>query len=139
MLSEEKIDYHENNHKIIKVHTAEEFALWARMVNDILMGGHTAIHLVNHFVWCEKLGVKCYILYHDDTPVSVTAIMDNNGAVSLEFVGTIPEMRRKGFARAVCEKAVSDAFADGASIITIRAINRAAERLYQSLGFKVYG
>ena len=64
--------------------------------------------------------------------------MDNNGFDSLEFVGIIPEMRRKGFAKAVCEKAVSDAFADSVSIITIRAINRAAARLYQSVGFKAY-
>ncbi|MDE7293158.1 MAG: GNAT family N-acetyltransferase [Oscillospiraceae bacterium] len=138
MLPEEQREYCENNHKIIKVQTAEEFALWARMVNDILAGGHTDIHPVNHFIWCEKMGVKCYILYHDNIPVSVTAIMDNNGAASLEFVGTVPEMRGKGFARAVCSKAVSDAFANGASIITIRAINRKAERLYQSVGFKTY-
>lgn len=139
MLSEEKIEYQENDHKIIRVRTAEEFAIWAQMANDILAGGHTDIHPVNHFVWCEKMGMKCYILYHDNTPVSVASIMDNNGVDSLEFVGTIPEMRRNGFAKAVCEKAVSDAFADGASIITIRAINRAAARLYQSVGFKIYG
>lgn len=72
MLSEEKIEYQENDHKIIKVHTAKEFA-------------------------------KCYILYHDNVPVSVASIMDNNGAASLEFVGTVPEMRRKGFAKAICE------------------------------------
>lgn len=138
MLPEEKIEYQENNYKIIKVHTAEEFAVWARMVNDILAGGHTDIHLVNHFIWCEKMGVKCYILYHNDIPASVTAIMNNNGAASLEFVGTAPEMRRKGYAKAVCEKAVSDAFADGTSIITIRAINRSAARLYQSIGFTAY-
>ncbi|MDE6421457.1 MAG: GNAT family N-acetyltransferase [Lachnospiraceae bacterium] len=138
MLSEEKMEYPENDHKIIKVHTAEEFAIWAQLVNDILAGGHTDIHPVNHFVWCEKCGVKCYILYHDNVPVSVASIMDNNGAASLEFVGTVPEMRRKGFAKAICEKAVSDAFADGSSIITIRAINRAAARLYQSVGFKAY-
>lgn len=77
-------------------------------------------------------------MYRDNNPVSVAAIMDNNGAASLEFVGTIPEMRKKGFARAVCEKAVCDAFCDGASIITIRAINAAAARLYQSIGFKAY-
>ena len=139
MLPEEKTEYHENDHKIIKVSTVEEFAVWAQTAKDILAGGHTDIHPVNHFVWCEKMGMKCYILYHGSTPVSVASIMDNNGVDSLEFVGTIPEMRRKGFARAVCEKAVSDAFADGASIITIRAINRAAARLYQSVGFKIYG
>ena len=84
------------------------------------------------------MGVKCYILYHDNNPVSVAAIMDNNSAASLEFVGTIPEMRKKGFAKAVCEKAVCDAFADGATIITIRAVNRAVANLYQSIGFKAY-
>ncbi|MDE6764199.1 MAG: hypothetical protein K2N26_08290 [Oscillospiraceae bacterium] len=47
-------------------------------------------------------------------------------------------MRNKGFAKAVCEKAVYDAFADGASIITLRAINRSMERLYRSIGFKAY-
>lgn len=139
ILSEEKKEYDENDYRIIKVHTAEEFAIWAQMVNDILAGGHTDIHPVNHFIWCEKMGVKCYIMYYDNTPVSVASIMDNNGVDSLEFVGTIPEMRRKGFAKAVCEKAVSDAFADGASIVTVRAINRAAARLYQSMGFKAYG
>lgn len=139
MLFEEKTEYQENDHKIIRVRTAEEFAVWAQMANDILAGGHTDIHPVNHFIWCEKMGMKCYILYHDNTPVSVASIMDNNGVDSLEFVGTVPKMRKKGFAKAVCEKAVSDAFADGASIITIRAINRAAARLYQSVGFKIYG
>ncbi len=138
ILSEEKTEYDENNYRIIQVHTAEEFAVWAQMVNDILAGGHTDIHPVNHFIWCEKMGVKCYIMYYDDTPVSVASIMDNNGVDSLEFVGTIPEMRMKGFAKAVCEKAVSDAFADRASIITIREINREAARLYQSIGFKAY-
>ena len=33
---------------------------------------------VIHFIWCEKMVVKCCILYHDDIPVSVTAIIDNN-------------------------------------------------------------
>ena len=138
ILPEEKEEYCENSHKIIRVDSAEEFALWARITNDIFSGGYPDIHPVNHFIWCEKFGVKCYILYHGGVPVSVAAIMDNNGAASLEFVGTIPEMRKKGFARAVCEKAVCDAFSDGAFIITVRAINAAAARLYGSVGFKAY-
>lgn len=138
MLPEDRKEHCENSHKIIKVHSAEEFALWARITNDILSGGYPDIHPVNHFVWCEKMGVKCYILYHGDVPVSVAAIMDNKGAASLELIGTIPEMRRKGFAKAICKKAVYDAFADGASIITIRAVNAAAARLYGTVGFKVY-
>lgn len=138
MLPEEKPEYQKNARKIITVNTAEEFAVWAKTANDIFSGGRTDIHPVNHFVWCEKKGVKCYILYHEGAPVSIAAIMDNNGADSLEFVGTVPEMRGKGFAKAVCEKAVSSAFDGGASIITARAVSRTAAKLYQSIGFKAY-
>lgn len=120
------------------MHSAEEFALWAQITNNIFSGGYPDIHPVNHYTWCEKKGVKCYILYHDNIPASVAAIMDNNGAASLEFVGTIPRMRKKGYAKAICEKAICDAFADGASIITLRAINRTAAKMYRSIGFKAY-
>ena len=138
MLPEEKRKCYENNNKIIKIHSAEEFALWAQMTNDLLAGGYPDIHPVNHFTLCEKESLKCYIMYHDNIPVSVAAIMDNNGIASLEFVATIPEMRKKGFAKAVCEKAVYDAFSNGASIITVRAINAVAGKLYKSIGFKAY-
>lgn len=139
ILPEEKREFHENNHKIIKVHSPEEFALWAQLTNDIFSGGYPDIHPVNHFTWCEKRNVKCYIMYHDNIPVSVASIMDNKGIASLEFVATIPEMRRKGFAKAVCETAINEAFSDGASIITTRSINASAAKLYQSIGFKFYG
>lgn len=138
MLPEDRKEYCESCHQIIRVHSADEFALWAKISNDIFAGGYPDIHPVNHFVWCEKSGVKCYILYHGEVPVSIAAIMDNNGAASLEFVGTVPEMRKRGFAKAVCEKAISDAFADGASIVTLRAVNAATARLYGSMGFKAY-
>ena len=138
MLPEEQKEYRGNNHKIIRVNSAGEFALWAQTVNNIFSDGYPDIHPVNHFIWCEKRGVKCYILYHDNIPVSVAAIMNHNGVASLEFVGTIPEMRKRGLAKAVCEKAVYDAFSDGASILTIRAVNTEVARLYQSIGFKAY-
>lgn len=130
-------EYHEINDKLIRVRSAEEFALWAETTNGIFSDGYPNIHPVNHFNWV-KSGAKCYILYHDDIPASVAAVMDNGVAASLEFVGTVPEMRKRGLAGTVCERAVSDAFADGAFIITLRASNRAAARIYQALGFKAY-
>ena len=65
-------------------------------------------------------------------------VIDNDGIASLEFVATVPEMRRRGFAREVCEKAIYDAFMDGAKIVTVRAINAVAGKVYQSIGFKAY-
>ena len=123
---------------IVRVQTPEEFAVWAKISNDILSGGLPDIHPVFHYPLCREKMMKCYTLYVGNEPVAVCAILDNHGIASLEFVAVLPEMRRKGYAKAVCKKAVGDAFADGAKIVTVRAINPAVSLLYHSLGFTVY-
>lgn len=139
ILPEQKRECPLNSRSVIQVRSAGEFAVWAQIANDILAGGMPDMHPVHHFALCEKKLMKCYVMYHDGVPVSAAAIMDNHGIDSLEFVATIPEMRRRGFARAVCAKAVYDAFSDGASIVTVRAVNAAARKLYEAVGFTVYG
>lgn len=138
VLPEEKTDCCGTDNSIIKVRSAQEFAVWAQIANDVLSGGAPDIHPAHHFPLCEKGMLNCYMMYRDNTPVSVAAIMNDHNIASLEFVATIPEMRRKGLARAVCEKAVCDAFSNGAKIVTVRAINLAAANLYRSVGFKAY-
>lgn len=138
LLPDEKTDFHADNDKIIQVQSAEDFALWAQVTNNLLAGGYPDMHPVYHYPLCKKGFMKCYIMYHNNVPVSVASTMNNHGIVSLEFVATIPEMRRQGFAKSVCEKAVNDALADGAKIITVRAANAAAGRLYQAVGFQAY-
>lgn len=138
MLPEEKLLYHTGSAKIVQVQSAGEFAVWAKIANDILAGGKPDMHPVYHYPLCEKGLMQCYVLYDGNTPVSVASIMNNDGIASLELVAAIPEMRRRGFAKAVCEKAICDTFARGAKIITVRAVNAAAGRLYQSMGFKAY-
>lgn len=124
--------------QIIRVQSAEEFALWAKLTNDLMAGGRPDLHPVYHYPLCQKGLMKCYVLYHDHTPAAVASVMDNNGIDSLEFVATVPQMRRRGFAREICARAVCDAFAGGAKIITLRAVNAAASKLYESIGFQVY-
>lgn len=124
--------------KVIKVNSVEEFALWAKINNDVLAGGYADMHPVYHYPLCQKGLLHCYIAYNGDEPVAVASIMSNEGVASLEFVATVPEARRKGYARAVCEKAVEDAFAAGARIVTVRAANLAAGKLYEKIGFKAY-
>lgn len=138
MLPDEKPDCDVNHVEIMKANSAEEFANWTQVPNDILAGGYPDMHPVYHYHLCEEEIMKCYMIYHDGVPVSAAATMDNHGIVSLEFVATIPEMRRKGYAKAVCTKAVRDAFSDGAQIVTVRAINGIAAKLYESIGFKAY-
>ena len=122
---------------ITRVKTAAEFKIWAEMANRVFASGYQDIHPINHYHWCEKNLLIPYIVYCEDKPVAVPAIMNNNGVASLEFVATLPEYRRRGFARAASIAAVRDAFAAGAIIITLRAFHP-ANLLYQSLGFQVY-
>lgn len=138
ILPEEKTTCHEKDDSVRKVQSAQEFAVWTQIVNGVLSGGAPAIHPVHHFPLCKNGMLNCYMMYRDNIPVSVAAIMDDHGVASLEFVATIPEMRRKGLARAVCEKAVCDVFSNGAKIVTVRAINLTAAKLYRSVGFKTY-
>lgn len=137
MLPDEKPISQEND-GIVRVCTAEEFAVWAKINNDSLAGGNPDMHPVYHYPLCLSGKMRCYIIYAEKVPVAVCAIMDQQGIASLEFVATVPEKRRKGYAGAVCARAIQDAFVDGAKIITVRAVNGAARKLYQSLGFKVY-
>lgn len=125
-------------HKVVTAHSEKEFSIWAKIANDVLAHGYPDMHPVYHYALCKMGLMKCYIAYCGNIPVSVAAIMDNNGIASLEFVATVPEMRRQGFAKLVCERAVLDAFADGSRIITVRAVDARAARLYQSIGFKTY-
>lgn len=138
VLPEEMAGCHEADNSVVKVRSAQEFAVWAQIANGVLSGGNPDIHPAYHFPLCENGKLSCYTMYQDNIPVSVAAIMDDHGIASLEFVATIPEMRRKGLARAVCEKAVCDAFSDGAQIVTVRAIDLTAAKLYRSMGFKAY-
>lgn len=138
LLPAQNTSVHAGKNTVVRVQTPEEFALWTKISNDILAGGLPDIHPVFHYPLCREGQMKCYILYADNEPVAVCAIADHHGIASLEFVAVLPGMRRKGYAKAVCKKAIDDAFADGAKIVTVRAINPAVSLLYQSLGFTAY-
>ncbi|GHV06064.1 hypothetical protein FACS1894217_04030 [Clostridia bacterium] len=133
----EQPNYAASDVKIKRVHSIEDFGLWADMTNQILHGGFPDIHCENHFHLCEKGLLIPYIGYEGKTPVTVAAIIDNNGGSSLEFVGTLEEYRHHGFAKAVCACAIDKAFTNGSKIITARAFPE-AKRMYESLGFKYY-
>ena len=124
--------------KIVKVQSEQEFSVWAKIANDILAGGNPDMHPVYHYPLCRDGIMKCYIAYKNGLPAAVASIADNRKIMSLEFVATLPEMRRQGLAAAVCKRAVYEAFVDGAEIVTVRAADGIAANLYESLGFKAY-
>ncbi len=124
--------------RVTKVKSKEQFQLWTTLANDILSGGNPDMNPEYHYPLVQKSLMKCYIGYKNDVPAAVSAIMDNEGIASLEFVATISKMRRQGLSKAVCNMAVNDAFNNGAKIITLRAIGIEARTFYESLGFKTY-
>lgn len=139
ILSEEKPNYGQTNDDIFisLVKTVEEFGIWADICNSVLHGGYPIIHRLNHFDICKNGIMTGYIGYYQGKPVAVSAILNDNDISSLEFVATLSDFRKNGLARALCQKAVDDTFANGAKIITTRAFVN-AKNLYKSLGFQIY-
>lgn len=130
----EKID---KDITVKQVTTIDEFGIWADICNSVLHGNYPIIHRVNHFDICKGGIMPCYIGYYQGKPAAVSAILNNKGISSLEFVATVNAFRKKGLARALCQKSVEDAFANGSKIITTRAFAD-AKNLYKLLGFKTY-
>lgn len=128
----------ESTATIIRVRSAEEFAVFAQIANDMLADGRTDLHPVHHFPLIVNGKMQAYVLYADGQPASIAMIMDNKGIASLELVATLPAFRQRGYAASVCAKAVHDAFAQGARLVTVRANNAASSRVYQRIGFRVY-
>lgn len=123
------------------VHQAADetaFADCAQVVNAVLSDGRPDLHPVHHAPLMKVGRIRCHVLYEEGKPVSAAVTMAKEGAVSLEFVATLPDFRRRGYSAAVCRQAVADALRQGAEIVTLRAVSPAVARLYARMGFRAY-
>ncbi len=124
--------------EVHRVADAAAFADYAHVVNTVLAGGRPDLHPIHHLPLMEAGHIHCHVLYAKGRAVSAAVTMAKEGVASLELVATLPEFRRRGYAGAVCRQAVADAWARGAALVTVRAVNAAAARLYEQLGFRAY-
>ncbi len=139
MLPEGKPEY-PGETQVMEVHTQEEFAQWAGLVNRVLSQGREDIHPQYHYPLCQDGLLRCYmVLDEDGKAVSAASAAVDRESVTLEFVATLPEYRRQGLAQRVCRRVVDDVFDSGAAIVTVRAIDGIAAALYESIGFRRYG
>jgi ribosomal protein S18 acetylase RimI-like enzyme len=123
--------------EITRVTSGEEFAAWTDVCNLGLHDNYPIIHRVNHYAICRQGIMTCYLASVQGEPAGTAAILNDHGVASLEFVATLPPFRRRGIARAVCQRAVEDAFLCGAQVITTRSF-KPAKKIYAGLGFGVY-
>lgn len=121
-----------------EVDNENDFALWAKFVNDVMNDGCIVIHPQNHYHLCKKGAINCFSCYKNNTLVAAASTMNNDNISSLEFVATNSANRREGLAKAVCSKAIKNAFDKGSIIVTLRAVNPGTRELYTSLGFRIY-
>ena len=126
------------NHHILEVNTPEQFATWAKIANDILADGRQDVHPTYHYPLLVQGKIRCYLLYDGDDPAAVACTMPDGRAASLELVATLPPFRCKGYARAVCARAVQEAIRSGCEVLTVRANTAASASVYRAIGFTVY-
>jgi len=95
----------------------------------------------NLYRLAQKDALCCYIGYANEIPVSAAALLKNGEVYSLELASTPQALRGNGFALAVCQAAIRDAFREGAEVVTIRAgggpaADDASKALGKKLGFQ---
>ena len=136
MLPKDKPEYPHTSDsiEIKRVSSLAEFATWCSIDNTWEHDGMIAVHPQNHYHLIANGKLRCYLGYVDNIAITTTAILNNDKIASLEFTATRPEYRQQGCAKAVCQYALDDAFANGIRVVSIRAIGHARE-LAKSLGF----
>ena len=73
----------------------------------------------------------------DGIPVATAATIQTGDLASLEFVSTLEEYRRRKAASAVCSRALTELFEQGASSVTLSACGESVS-LYRKFGFRSY-
>lgn len=115
MTSDEMPTYPDEIISVRQAETLEDFTVFHNICFDKTLSRD------NYWGLYQKGMIRCYIGYKDKIPVSVTTLLICEKVYSLEFTSTLSNYRRKGFAAAVCQTAIKDAFREGAEVVTIRA------------------
>lgn len=83
-------------------------------------------------------GLSAWVMVHDDLAVAGAWSFLHGSDCGMYAVGTVPEWRRRGFARSLMEHVLADAQGRGARTATLQS-TRMGQPLYESLGFEAVG
>lgn len=86
----------------------------------------------------DALGLAAWVMIQDGLAVAGAWSLIHDRDCGIYTVGTMPDWRRRGLARALTEHVLADAYRQGARTATFQS-TRMALRLYESLGFEAVG
>jgi ribosomal protein S18 acetylase RimI-like enzyme len=89
----------------------------------------------------RRPGGATLLLLVDERPVATARRVTQDGATYLSSIGTVPTMRRRGYASLITAIAVAEALAEGTTLVHLLAdaATGDAVHLYERLGFSVVG
>lgn len=85
--------------------------------------------------WLRAPGLSLYVGYLSESPVVHGALIETNHVAGVAFVGTVPESRRRGFARALVGRIVADGASKGCDVAYLWATPMGSG-VYASMGFE---
>ena len=83
-------------------------------------------------------GLAAWVMVHDDAAVAGAWSFLHETDCGIYVVETVPQWRRRGFARALVEHVLAHAQRKGARTASLQS-TRMGQRLYESLGFEPVG
>ena len=87
---------------------------------------------------CATSEIDGWVLVYDEYAVAGAWTYRNGSDVGIYAVGTVPEWRRRGLARAMMQHVLADAYRHGARTASLQSTPMGAP-LYASLGFRPVG
>ena len=80
-------------------------------------------------------GIVAFIAYLDGKPVSIAMTIVSHGVAGVYWVGTLPEARGKGLARALTAAATNAGFDLGAEVASLQA-SPMGKPIYEAMGYE---
>ncbi|WP_243869073.1 GNAT family N-acetyltransferase [Streptomyces liangshanensis] len=119
----------------VRALAADELVLYAETV----AAGYQVPREVFHVLANPSLkleGFSFYLAELKGVPVGTGMTASTGGQIGIFTISTLPEYRRRGYARMVTAEIVRRGFSAGADAAYLHAVSGAAESVYASIGFE---
>lgn len=125
--------------EIKKITDSADLATW---INIVKKSYGIESEEFNYFIEYQKNhaepdALQFYLAFYQGTPAAASMTIKAEKTVALHWVGTLPEMRKKGLGYAVSHKALLNAKKEG-RIDAVLFASELGKPIYERIGFKKY-